>query len=221
MKILILVLLKRSKKNSSLLQKLNLKIKKISIIKVLILLLLLGLIFFFTQTDHADLKIINPNSTNSNINSSKEKNVLNNIKDIGPISKAFIKNEEIKTIVKENIQEIEIENESDIIPIEFLCSIKSASMDNIWSRINPEKPPTYFHIVSLKKQTICTVDNQGNFKQYNLAKGGKITHRGEAPFKIQLNPSISELYFQGWKVILKGNDNFIQLNPVEMPTELN
>ena len=211
----------KEQKNSSLLQKLNLKIKKISIIKVLILLLLLGLIFFFTQTDYADLKIINPNSTNSNINSSKEKNVLNNIKDIGPISKAFIKNEEIKTIVKENIQEIEIENESDIIPIEFLCSIKSASMDNIWSRINPEKPPTYFHIVSLKKQTICTVDNQGNFKQYNLAKGGKITHRGEAPFKIQLNPSISELYFQGWKVILKGNDNFIQLNPVEMPTELN
>jgi hypothetical protein len=94
-------------------------------------------------------------------------------------------------------------------------------MDKVWSRVNPEKPATYFHIVSRKKQTICTIDNQGVLKQYDLDEGAKITHRGEAPFKIQLDSSISELYFQGWKVYLKDNDNFIQLNPVDMATELN
>jgi len=113
------------------------------------------------------------------------------------------------------------ENNSNIVSIEFICSIESASMDKVWSRVNPEKPATYFHIVSLKKQTICTIDNQGVVKQYDLDEGAKITHRGEAPFKIQLDSSVSELYFQGWKVYLKDNDNFIQLNPVDMPTELN
>jgi transcriptional regulator with XRE-family HTH domain len=113
------------------------------------------------------------------------------------------------------------ENNSNIVSIEFICSIESASMDKVWSRVNPEKPATYFHIVSLKKQTICTIDNQGVLKHYDLDEGAKITHRGEAPFKIQLDSSISELYFQGWKVYLKDNDNFIQLNPVDIPTELN
>ena len=79
----------------------------------------------------------------------------------------------------------------------------------------------FWTVVSRKKQSICTLDNQGQFKQYNLDEGEKLTHRGEAPFKIQLNPSISELYFQGWKVILKEGDNFIQLNPVDMAIELN
>ena len=94
-------------------------------------------------------------------------------------------------------------------------------MDKVWSRVNPEKPPNYFHIVSLKKQSVCFIDNQGVLKQYDLAEGGKITPRGEAPFKIQLNPSISELYFQGWKVYLEENDSFIQLNPVDMAIDLN
>ena len=125
----------------------------------------------------------------------------------------------ISTVAFSNAQEIE--NKSNIIPIEFLCSIKSAPMDKIWSRANPEKPATYFHIISQEKQSICTIDNRGIFKQYDLGEGGKITHRGEAPFKIQLNPSISELYFQGWKVILNENENFIQLNPVEMAIEIN
>ena len=56
-------------------------------------------------------------------------------------------------------------------------------MDKVWSRVNPEKPATYFHIVSLEKQSICTIDNRGVLKQYDLAEGGKLTHRGEAPFK--------------------------------------
>ena len=34
-----------------------------------------------------------------------------------------------------------------------------------------------------------------------------------APFKIQLDPKRSELYFEGWKVQLQNNDFFIKLNP--------
>jgi len=136
-----------------------------------------------------------------------------------PISKNYIKNKKLVVTPKSDVQEIH--NKSDIGSLDFICSIESASVDKIWTRVNPEKPATYFHIVSLGKQSICTIDNRGVLKQYNLAKGGKLTHRGEAPFKVQLNSSISELYFQGWKVYLEDNDNFIQLNPVDMPTELN
>ena len=136
-----------------------------------------------------------------------------------PISKNFLQNKNLSGVSKSDVQEIN--NTSDIVSLDFICSIESASMDKVWSRVNPEKPATYFHIVSLGEQSICTIDNRGVLKQYNLAKGGKLTHRGEAPFKVQLNSSISELYFQGWKVYLEDNDNFIQLNPVDMPTELN
>tara|TARA_B100000795_G_scaffold38949_1_gene25648 strand:+ start:99 stop:980 length:882 start_codon:yes stop_codon:yes gene_type:complete len=139
--------------------------------------------------------------------------------DVIPVNKNFIQNKNLKADPKESVQEAE--NKSDTISTEFLCSIESASMDKIWSRINPEKPPTYFHIVSLKKQSICTIDNRGVLRKYNLDDGEKLTHRGEAPFKVQLNPSISELYFQGWKVYLEKNDNFVQLNPVDMAIELN
>ena len=136
-----------------------------------------------------------------------------------PVSKDFLQNKNLSGVSKNDVQEID--NKSDIGSLDFICSIESASMDKVWSRVNPEKPATYFHIVSLGEQSMCTIDNRGVLKQYNLAEGGKLTHRGEAPFKVQLNSSISKLYFQGWKVILKDNDNFIQLNPVDMPTEPN
>jgi hypothetical protein len=192
----------------------NLKIPKIG---TLIGLTILGLILtiFFTQSNKdktPDLEIVI-----GDVNIAKEALMDNDVS--APVNKDFIQNEKVATVSKENAQEIE--NKSNIIPIEFLCSIKSAPMDKIWSRANPEKPATYFHMISQEKQSICTIDNRGIFKQYDLGEGGKITHRGEAPFKIQLNPSISELYFQGWKVILNENENFIQLNPVEMAIEIN
>ena len=40
-----------------------------------------------------------------------------------------------------------------------------------------------------------------------------MTHKGTAPFKLQLNPSVSELYFEGWKVQLQNDDFFIKLHP--------
>ena len=185
---------------------------KISKIGTLIGLTILGLILtiFFTQPNKD--KTPDPEIVIGDVNIAKEALMDNDVS--APVNKDFIQNEKVATVSKENVQEIE--NKSNIIPIEFLCSIKSASMDKIWSRANPEKPATYFYIISQEKQSICTIDNRGIFKQYDLGEGGKIKHRGEAPFKIQLNPSISELYFQGWKVILNENENFIQLNPVEM-----
>jgi len=192
----------------------NLKISKIG---TLIGLIILGLVLtiFFTQSNKD--KTPDPEIIIGDVSIAKEALMDNDVS--APVNKDFIQNEKVDTVSKKNTQEIE--NKSNIIPIEFLCSIKSAPMDKIWSRVNPEKPATYFHIISQEKQSICTIDNQGIFKQYDLGEGGKITHRGEAPFKIQLNPSISELYFQGWKVILNENENFIQLNPVEMAIEIN
>ena len=190
------------------------KLKKIPSHLFLILscLIIIFIILQNVDTKDTDLEIIIPKPNTS------EKKIITNNDLSAPVSENYKKEKKV-TILKENIQKNE--TESEIIPIEFLCSINSAPVDKIWTRKNPEKPATYFHIVSLKKQSICTIDNQGQFKQYNLDEGSKLTHRGEAPFKIQLNPSISELYFQGWKVILNENDTFIQLNPFQMATESN
>jgi len=195
------------KQNKNLLQLLILKIRYFIIGLVILSLLLF---FFFIQANKAKIpssELVIP-----------EIAVIDYI-DVIPVNKNFIQSQNLKADPKKSVQEAE--NKSDTISTEFLCSIESASMDKIWSRINPEKPPTYFHIVSLKKQSICTIDNRGVLRKYNLDEGGKLTHRGEAPFKVQLNPSISELYFQGWKVYLEKNDSFVQLNPVDIAIELN
>jgi len=196
----------------------KLKIKKIPNHLILIIFCLI-IILIIIQNSNFDQKNSNLKTIAPKINNTKEKIITDGTE--SPINKKFLGNK--KTISKENIQKIKnvsdtpsIENEPSTTSIEFLCSIKSAPMNKIWSRQNPDKPADYFHIISLEKQSICTIDNQGRFKQYDLNKGTKLTHRGEAPFKIQLNPSVSELYFQGWKVLLKENDIFIQLNPVEM-----
>ena len=99
--------------------------------------------------------------------------------------------------------------------LDFICTINTTAV-KAFSTINPEKPANYFHLVSLKPQTICTIDSLGNKKIYQLEEGGKVTHRGEPPFKIQLDPNKSHLYFQGWIVHLQPQDRFIQLNPKEL-----
>ena len=99
--------------------------------------------------------------------------------------------------------------------LDFICTINTTAV-KAFSTINPEKPANYFHLVSLKPQTICTIDSLGNKKIYQLEEGSKVTHRGEPPFKIQLDPNKSHLYFQGWIVHLQPQDRFIQLNPKEL-----
>jgi hypothetical protein len=102
---------------------------------------------------------------------------------------------------------------SDNVVLDFICTIDTTTDLTNFSTKNPEKPATYFFIISYEAQTFCTVDSNNILKTYNLAKGEKITHRGAAPFKIQLDPTISEIYFEGWKVQLQNDDFFIKLHP--------
>ena len=193
----------------------NLKITKKTI---LISLILIGLILFLILS--LDLHL-NDKISNAEINTSSPEVSMEVSTDddfLPPVTDDFIKIKKLKVLPKQD----SIFSKNDFTSpesIEFLCSIQSASMDKIWSRAKPEKPATYFHIISLEKQSICTIDNRGIIRKYDLGEGGKLTHRGEAPFKVQLNPSISELYFQGWKVILGETDTFVQLNPVKLTLE--
>ena len=177
------------------------------------------LIFIFSQSDsqnddaniiaHLEKEIIeNDNNLNQN---------ENNQADDLPFSSESKSNEVITHSNSENenklITESSVNNEG--INIEFICAINATAVKE-FSTINPEKPANYFHLISMEPQTICTVDNLGNKKTYRLERGGKLTHRGEPPFKIQLNPNKSRLYFQGWIVHLQPQDRFIQLNPKEL-----
>ena len=101
----------------------------------------------------------------------------------------------------------------DSATLDFICTIDTAADLTNFSTKSPEKPATYFFIISYEAQTFCAIDSNNILKTYNLAKGERITHKGTAPFKIQLNPTISELYFEGWKVQLQNDDFFIKLHP--------
>ena len=115
----------------------------------------------------------------------------------------------------ENKPIVESLENNEGVNLDFICTINATAVKE-FSTTNPEKPANYFHLISIEPQTICTVDNLGNKKTYRLEEGGKVTHRGEPPFKIQLDPNKSRLYFQGWIVHLQPQDRFIQLNPKEL-----
>jgi len=115
----------------------------------------------------------------------------------------------------ENKPIVESLENNERVNLDFICTINATAVKE-FSTTNPEKSANYFHLISIEPQTICTVDNLGNKKTYLLERGGKLTHRGEPPFKIQLNPNKSRLYFQGWIVHLQPQDRFIQLNPKEL-----
>jgi cytoskeletal protein RodZ len=177
------------------------------------------LIFIFNQPDsqnedaniiaHLEKEIIeNDNNLNQN---------ENNQADDLPFSSESKSNKVTTHSKPENenkpITESSVNNEG--VNIDFICTINATAVKE-FSTINPEKPANYFHLISMEPQTICTVDNLGNKKTYRLEEGGKLTHRGEPPFKIQLDPNKSRLYFQGWIVHLQPQDRFIQLNPKEL-----
>ena len=115
----------------------------------------------------------------------------------------------------ENKPIVESLENNEGVNLDFICTINATAVKE-FSTTNPEKPANYFHLISIEPQTICTVDNLGNKKTYRLEEGGKVTHRGEPPFKIQLDPNKSRLYFQGWIVHLQPQDRFIQLNAKEL-----
>jgi DNA-binding XRE family transcriptional regulator len=129
-------------------------------------------------------------------------------------------NEEPITIADDLFASTELDSTSEIIAFnsdeDFVCKVGTTQLKS-FSTQNPEKPSYYFYIISHDSQKICVVDSLGALKEYDLKKGGKLSHHGSPPFKIQLNPNVSEVYFEGWKVNLQGNDYFIQLNPALTP----
>ena len=129
-------------------------------------------------------------------------------------------NEEPITIADDLFASTELDSTSEIIAFnsdeDFVCKVGTTQLKS-FSTQNPEKPSYYFYIISHDSQKICVVDSLGALKEYDFKKGSKLSHHGLPPFKIQLNPNVSEVYFEGWKVNLQDNDYFIQLNPALTP----
>ena len=125
-------------------------------------------------------------------------------------------NEESFVIADDAVATTELDSSSKVIALnsveDFVCEVDTTPLKSFSTR-NPEKSSYYFYIISHDSQKICVVDSLGAQKEYDFKKGAKLSHHGSPPFKIQLNPSISEVYFEGWKVNLQDNDYFIQLNP--------
>ena len=188
------------------------------------LLILLGFIailifiFIFNQSDlqNDDANIIADLEKeiieNNNLSQSE-----NNQVDSLPFSSESELNQVIAHSKSENENKPIVESleNNEAVNLDFICTINTAAVKE-FSTTNPEKSANYFHLISIEPQTICTVDNLGNKKTYQLEEGGKVTHQGEPPFKVQLDPNKSRLYFQGWIVHLKPQDRFIQLNPKEL-----
>lgn len=129
-------------------------------------------------------------------------------------------NEESFVIADDVVAPTELDNSSEVVALnsveDFVCEVGTTSLKSFSTR-NPEKSSYYFYIISYDSQKICVVDSLGALKEYDFKKGAKLSHHGSPPFKIQLNPNISEVYFEGWKVNLQDNDYFIQLNPTLTP----
>ena len=126
-------------------------------------------------------------------------------------------NEEPITIADDLFASTELDSTSEIIAFnsdeDFVCKVGTTQLKS-FSTQNPEKSSYYFYIISHDSQK---VDSLGALKEYDFNKGSKLSHHGSPPFKIQLNPNVSEVYFEGWKVNLQDNDYFIQLNPALTP----
>ena len=129
-------------------------------------------------------------------------------------------NEEPITIADDLFASTELDSTSEVIAFnsdeDFVCKVGTTQLKS-FSTQNPEKSSYYFYIISHESQKICVVDSLGALKEYDFKKGSKLSHHGSPPFKIQLNPNVSEVYFEGWKVNLQDNDYFIQLNPALTP----
>ena len=92
--------------------------------------------------------------------------------------------------------------------------IISKPITQISSPTDPLKPSDYFHIISKGQQTICVLDSKGKEDKYALIEGQKLTYRGgAAPFKLLIDPAISEIFYEGWLVKLNPEQSYIQLNP--------
>ena len=100
------------------------------------------------------------------------------------------------------------------VAIKMCGQTVSKPLTQISSPTDPLKQSDYFHIISKGQQTICILDSQGKEDKYLMTEGQKLTYRGrKAPFKLLINPELSEIFYEGWLVKLKLEQSYIQLNP--------
>ena len=108
----------------------------------------------------------------------------------------------------------EYKKDSAEIAIKMCGQVISKPITQISSPTDPLKPGDYFHIISKGQQTICILDSKGKEDKYVMTEGQKLTYRSaEAPFKLLINPELSEIFYEGWLVKLKPEQSYIQLNP--------
>ena len=108
------------------------------------------------------------------------------------------------------------ENKRDVkdLAIKMCDQTVSTPITQISSPTDPLKPSDYFHIISKGPQTICILDSNGKEDKYVMTEGQKLTYRGgKAPFKLLINPELSEIFYEGWLVKLKPEQSYVQLNP--------
>ena len=203
--------------------------------------ILFGLIIYFFNTDLSksknqilDLNEVTPEPDTLSIEIHEEEHIeitdnlsknLGNLEQISDNGDEYEQldlqfNEEPITIADDLFASTELDNTSEVIAFnsdeDFVCKVGTTQLKS-FSTQNPEKSSYYFYIISHESQKICVVDSLGALKEYDFNKGSKLSHHGSPPFKIQLNPNVSEVYFEGWKVNLQDNDYFIQLNPALTP----
>ena len=182
----------------------NISLKKYSFILPLALVLFLCVNIFVFNLPEKEVDYLTVNNSIDNISAplsiEADENAL-------PIE--INENDTPPEVAQINYDSSASDNES----LDFICTIDSAADLTNFSTKNPEKPATYFFIISYEAQTFCAIDSNNILKTYNLAEGERMTHKGTAPFKIQLNPAVSEIYFEGWKVQLQNDDFFIKLHP--------
>ena len=105
------------------------------------------------------------------------------------------------------------ENNKDVA-IKMCGQAISKPITQVSSPTDPLKPGDYFHVISKGQQTICILDAKGAENKYSLTEGQKLTYRGgKAPFKLLIDPAMSEIFYEGWLVKLKAEQSYIQLNP--------
>jgi DNA-binding XRE family transcriptional regulator len=165
---------------------------------------------------HEEEHIEITDNLSKNLGSSKE--ISDNDDEYDQLDLQF--NEQPIAIADDLVASTELDSTSEVIAFnsdeDFVCKVGTAQLKS-FSTQNPEKSSYYFYIISHDSQKICVVDSLGALKEYDFKKGSKLSHHGSPPFKIQLNPNVSEVYFEGWKVNLQDNDYFIQLNPALTP----
>ena len=128
--------------------------------------------------------------------------------EINPIEKK----QESKEVLPIEIKKPEENNKG--IAIKMCGQAISMPISQVSSPTDPLKPGDYFHIISKGPQTICILDANGTENKYSLIEGQKLTYRGgKAPFKLLIEPTMSEIFYEGWLVKLKAEQNYIQLNP--------